>query len=354
MNAESGHTALFSSTEGAVTGCTRLQEAGKPEASSDAAARGCAGVMMVEPQNGGKRRGFKKGTRSVTRPGHKDFETYKGSKRYSEKRLKKLIGRKTMRAPLFPYAGGKRRGYRKGTRSVTRPGHKDFETYKGSKRYSEKRLKKLIGRKTMRAPLFPYAGGKRGGFKKGTRSVTRPGHEDFETYKGSKMYDEKRLKKLIGRKTVRAPIFPFAGGQAQSQPLDIEEHQFASGSSVGQASSVYDQLDASASCGSQNNTKSTGLICNSANTGPQLTGGKRRGRKGRGLAVNHDKDIVGSHHGNLAYGGARRKMRGGNCQYGNDIAYGFGQSHGGIKLSASESALANPVPYTPYNHCMKQ
>ena len=60
MNAESGHTALFSSTEGAVTGCTRLQEAGKPEASSDAAARGCAGVMMVEPQNGGKRRGFKK------------------------------------------------------------------------------------------------------------------------------------------------------------------------------------------------------------------------------------------------------------------------------------------------------
>ena len=56
-------------------------------------------------------------TRSVTRPGHKDFETYKGSKRYSEKRLKKLIGRKTSNAPLFPCAGGKRRGFRKGTRS---------------------------------------------------------------------------------------------------------------------------------------------------------------------------------------------------------------------------------------------
>ena len=37
---------------------------------------------------------------------------------------------------------------------MTRPGHKDFETYKGSKRYSEKRLKKLIGRKTMRALSF--------------------------------------------------------------------------------------------------------------------------------------------------------------------------------------------------------
>lgn len=52
-----------------------------------------------------------------------------------------------------------RRTYRKGSRSRTRRGHKNFETYKGSKRYSEKRFKRKFGRKTGRAPFFPFAGG---------------------------------------------------------------------------------------------------------------------------------------------------------------------------------------------------
>ena len=299
MEQESGHTALFGSTEGAVTGCTRIPVPGNPEASSDAAARGCAGVMMVEQ------------------------------------------------------AGGKRRGYRKGSRSVTRPGHKDFETWKGSKRYSEKRLRKLIGRKTMRAPIFPFAGGKRRGYRKGSRSVSRPGHEDFETWKGSKMYDEKRLKKLIGRKTMRAPIFPFAGGQAKTNQIDIS-------SAVGQASSVYDQLDAGQACSSQDNSRSQGNICNSMNSGPELTGGRRKSRRTPGVhraAVDHDWDMESDHKGNLYYGGRRKRgagQRGGYCQYGSDVAYGFGQSYGGVTLNASQSALANPVPYTPYSHCMKQ
>lgn len=300
---------------------------------------------MVEQQNGGKRRGYRKGTRSVTRPGHKDFETYKGSKRYSEKRLKKLIGRKTVRAPIFPFAGGKRKGYRKGNRSVTRPGHKDFETYKGSKMYSEKRLKGLIGRKTMRAPIFPFAGGKRSGYRKGTRSVTRPGHKDFETYKGSKRYSEKRFRKLIGRKTMRAPFFPYAGGQAP------EPTQMDVSSPTGQASSVYDQLDASAPCNPNDQTKRHGVICPPS---IELSGGRsRRGRKSTSR-VNHDLVMSGDHKGNLNYGGRKHRQRGGYCQYGSDVAYGFGQSYGGIELSASQSALANPVPYQPYNHCNKQ
>ena len=49
-----------------------------------------------------------------------------------------------------------RRTYRKGSRSRTRRGHKNFETYKGSKRYKRK-----FGRKTGRAPFFPFAGGTR-------------------------------------------------------------------------------------------------------------------------------------------------------------------------------------------------
>ena len=59
---------------------------------------------MVRKSN---RKGFKKGTRSRTRPGHKNFETYKGSKRYSEKLFKRKFGKRTGRAPFFPFAGGK-------------------------------------------------------------------------------------------------------------------------------------------------------------------------------------------------------------------------------------------------------
>lgn len=306
MEFESGHTQLFGSTEGPVTGCSRLQMAGNPEASSAAAAKGCAGVMMVDSrQMGGRRRGYKKGTRSVTRFGHKDFETYKGSKRYSEKRLKKLIGRKTMRAPIFPFAGGKRRSYH------------------NTKKNSNHTMKSYMS----------------GGYKKGRKSFTRRGRKDFETYKGSKMYNEKRFKKLFGRKTVRAPFFPYSGGQAQSQPLDDDTASLPDMTATGQSSSVYDQLDAGSSM----------------NGGPDLTGGSRRIRH-RGGMVDHNLSIKGDHSGNLYYGGRRLRRhhyRGGNCQYGNNSPIGFGQSYGGIELNASNSALANPVPYTPYNHCMK-
>ena len=53
-------------------------------------------------------RKFYKGKKSKTHKG-KDFTTRKRSKRYSEKRFKKLFGKKTVRAPVFPYLGGKRR-----------------------------------------------------------------------------------------------------------------------------------------------------------------------------------------------------------------------------------------------------
>jgi len=106
--------------------------------------------------------GAKKGSKSKTRPGHEDYETYMGSKRYSEKMLKQLTGRRTMSAPDFPYMGGRPTGSKKGAKSKTRPGHEDYETDMNSKRYSEKMLKRLTGRRTMSAPDFPYAGGARG------------------------------------------------------------------------------------------------------------------------------------------------------------------------------------------------
>ena len=58
---------------------------------------------------------------------------------------------------------------------------------------------------------------RKGSFRKGTRSKTRRGHKNFETYKGSKRYSEKRFKRKFGRKTGRAPFFPFAGGMTKTQ-----------------------------------------------------------------------------------------------------------------------------------------
>ena len=78
-------------------------------------------------------------------------------------------------------------GAKKGSKSKTRPGHEDYETYMGSKRYSEKMLKQLTGRRTMSAPDFPYMGGRPTGSKKGAKSRTRPGHEDYETDMNSKV-----------------------------------------------------------------------------------------------------------------------------------------------------------------------
>ena len=49
-----------------------------------------------------KRRKFKKGTKSKTHKG-KDFETRKTSKNYNSKRWKRMTGRRTRKAPLFPF-----------------------------------------------------------------------------------------------------------------------------------------------------------------------------------------------------------------------------------------------------------
>ena len=91
------------------------------------------------------RKGSRKGTRSKTRPGHKNYATYKGSKRYSEKRFKRKFGRKTVRAPFFPFAGGSRRyrHYRHRSRGPFRKRHSRKTRY--SRRRPTKKSKGLLG-----------------------------------------------------------------------------------------------------------------------------------------------------------------------------------------------------------------
>ena len=53
---------------------------------------------------------------------------------------------------------------------------------------------------------------RKGGYNKGSKSKTHSGN-NFTTRKNSKNYNQKRLKNLTGRSTMRAPVFPFVGGQ---------------------------------------------------------------------------------------------------------------------------------------------
>ena len=60
-------------------------------------------------------------------------------------------------ASALSIVGGKRKKkkFRKGSKSKTHRG-KDFETRKTSKNYNSKRWKRMTGRRTIRAPLFPF------------------------------------------------------------------------------------------------------------------------------------------------------------------------------------------------------
>ena len=49
---------------------------------------------------------------------------------------------------------------------------------------------------------------------------------------------------------------------------------------------------------------------------------------------------------------SRKRQRGGYSQYLSDVPFAHGYSNGG-SLSPSNNALANPVPYKPYNNCQK-
>jgi len=114
----------------------------------------------------------------------------------------------------------KKRGkkFYKGSRSKTMPGKEDFTTKKKSKMYNEKRFKRLFGRRTGRAPIFSYIGGRGAkGFshpKKGQMSRTRKGRQDFTTKRGNKYFDRKgrRSRHARGSKKKRNPY--MKGGKA--------------------------------------------------------------------------------------------------------------------------------------------
>ncbi len=71
--------------------------------------------------------------------------------------LSKSLSRSSIATVAKALTGGKRKKkkFRKGSKSKTHRG-KDFETRKTSKNYNSKRWKRITGRRTLRAPLFPF------------------------------------------------------------------------------------------------------------------------------------------------------------------------------------------------------
>jgi hypothetical protein len=124
-------------------------------------------VGLNKKQNGGRRKTFRRKRRKSRRRksrrrksrqhgglmtrGGKTSLTHSNTTQYVHKSRHKSL------ASASSLVGGKRKKkkFRKGSKSKTHRG-KDFETRKRSKYYNSKRWKRLTGRRTMRAPLFPF------------------------------------------------------------------------------------------------------------------------------------------------------------------------------------------------------
>ncbi|MBC8305855.1 MAG: hypothetical protein H8E55_60090 [Pelagibacterales bacterium] len=123
-------------------------------------------VGLNKKQNGGRRKTFRRKRRKsrrrksrqhgglMTRGGKTQptpKPTHSNTTQFVHKSHNKSL------TSTLSLVGGKRKKkkFRKGSKSKTHRG-KDFETRKRSKYYNSKRWKRLTGRRTMRAPLFPF------------------------------------------------------------------------------------------------------------------------------------------------------------------------------------------------------
>jgi hypothetical protein len=318
---------LRGNTNKPPVGCTGIEQtAWCPQAGATAAAKGCGGNQWLNPklQSGGNAYSMPAYgsnvnvlSSEVTGPyaGYPTITSYKNVGVNSDLSHGAYSQNSCMN-------GGKRRRYRKGSTSLSRPLHKDFMTYKGSKVYDEKRLQKLIGRKTMRAPIFAYSG--LGGARR----------------RLSKKLLKKRLKYKGGADCgCGAPITPYSGGSVGNEPSvgptmgippmprnkDVENRYGVIPFNIQPKDSPFGKT-----------------VLDSADGFMKVNqvGGKHYRRKSQ-KKKNSKKHKSRKHY-----------QKGGQyCQYLGNVPFSMGYGRGGINLSASESALANPAPYSPYSIC---
>lgn len=302
-------------------GCTGVQQVPWcPQAGATAAAKGCGGNQWLNPklQSGGDGysmpaygSGYDPLLSKVTGP----YAQYPIVSRYQNVGVNSDLSHGVYNQNTC-MDGGKRRKYHKGSVSVSRPGHKDFMTHKGSKLYSEKRLQKLIGRKTMRAPVFPYVG------LGGRRHSRRFSKKQLKEY----------LKKVKrgGNCGCGGSIVPY-GGEPQVGPT-AGIYPMSQNDSVKNMYNVtqFNKQPVDTPFGGTILNKQDGFIRTNFAGGKQ----KRRTQKKRGRK-SHKKYQKGGRY----------------CQYLGNQPFSMGYGLGGVNLSASESALASPPPQTPYPVC---
>ena len=81
-------------------------------------------------------------------------------------------------------------------------------------------------------------------------------------------------------------------------------------------------------------------------------GGKKRRSHSSKKRMSHGGKKRRSHSSKKRRNSKKHMQRGGYSQYLSNVASTPGYSAGGIMLRSNESALANPVPFTPTNTCM--
>ena len=95
------------------------------------------------------------GGRRKNRKRKKTRRKRKQQKKYTRQRGGLVTRSHQMRRSVTTVAGGRKKKFRKGSKSKTHRG-KNFETRKTSKKYNSKLWKRMTGRRTIRAPLFPF------------------------------------------------------------------------------------------------------------------------------------------------------------------------------------------------------
>ena len=95
------------------------------------------------------------GGRRKNRKRKKTRRKRKQQKKYTRQRGGLVTRLANTRRSVTTVAGGRKKKFRKGSKSKTHRG-KNFETRKTSKKYNSKLWKRMTGRRTIRAPLFPF------------------------------------------------------------------------------------------------------------------------------------------------------------------------------------------------------
>lgn len=224
---QGGSTALFTSTSGAETGCSRATTAGSPELSAISAANGGAGEMYVDGkpvpiQSGGV--GYSTELKPIlaSTGGHvADYMKYDGDGIRSDLNLHDKL-------PVMSAGARKRRNRmtRKLRRTVRRFTSKKFNRLRslGNKAKKGLRLNKIKPIKNLKK-LNPIRGLKK---LKSLKKLTKKRHSfrnlrnkftKARTARLSKRKRASRMKRMAAKKGIRPPFFAYGGNGCMSNAV---------------------------------------------------------------------------------------------------------------------------------------